>query len=77
MVAGIVAVGLHRQCGRVNALVAVGAGLFQDTKIAGGVLRHGHKAGKTVFPQVIQDDFFDHFRAFKMELVSAFSLRAA
>lgn len=33
------AVGLHRQRGRVDALVPAVAGLFQNTKIAGGVLR--------------------------------------
>ena len=59
-------------------LVVAGAGLVQHNKIAGGLLRHGQIAGKTAFPQIIEDDFFDHshFSAFRMELVSAFSFRA-
>ena len=71
-------VGLHGQRGVEKPLVVAGAGLVQYNKIAGGLLRHGQIAGKTAFPQIIEDDFFDHshFSAFRMELVPAFSFRA-
>nr|DAF18383.1 MAG TPA: hypothetical protein [Caudoviricetes sp.] len=78
MVPGIGAVGLHRQGGRVDAVAPVRASLFQHHEPVRG--RCGHRQADRhvqTLGQKIQEEFFDHFSAFRMELVSAFSLRAA